>query len=154
MPHTLCWQRQPLLQGVDTDVDFYQTWQEGPLQRWLGPLPRHLHGPSNAEFVVSRAALTRHPRQFWEEVRRGRTAAVAATAAARRRQPGGAQPSCLLDPLHCRCCSALLAGLAPAAPVRCCQSPVPLPRPPRPQMRDSLMSTPQLSFRPAIVLEW
>lgn len=53
-------------------MDFELTWRQGPLQRWLGPLPRRLHGPSSAEFVASRAALTRHPRQFWEEVGQGR----------------------------------------------------------------------------------
>lgn len=56
------------MQGIDASVDFRQAWRESPLPHWLGPLPRRLHGPSSAEFVVSRAALARHPRRFWEEV--------------------------------------------------------------------------------------
>ena len=38
-----------------------QVWSE-TFEKWLGPIPKELHGPCCAEFIVSRDRIEAHPR--------------------------------------------------------------------------------------------
>ena len=38
-----------------------QVWSE-TFEKWLGPIPKALHGPCCAEFIVSRERIEAHPR--------------------------------------------------------------------------------------------
>ena len=38
-----------------------QVWSE-TFEKWLGPIPKALHGPCCAEFIVSRDRIEAHPR--------------------------------------------------------------------------------------------
>ncbi|CAK0786391.1 hypothetical protein CVIRNUC_009604 [Coccomyxa viridis] len=49
-------------------LEVNEVWSE-TFEKWLGPIPKALHGPCCAEFIVSRERIEAHPREFYEHLR-------------------------------------------------------------------------------------